>query len=180
MNKTELIQLLETNHNTFIQLMEGLSAADFEKQTADKWTPGQQLEHILRSVSPVSLAFSLPGFVLRLVFGKANRPSRSYEALVAKYHAALQKGGKASGRFEVKKPVPVENRNSLLTALRRTVLQLNRLSAATSEADLDKYILPHPLLGKLTLREMLYFTAYHVQHHQCSVQDIVSTQTETT
>lgn len=180
MNKTELIQLLETNHNTFIQLMEGLSAADFEKQTTDKWTPGQQLEHILRSVSPVSLAFSLPGFVLRLVFGKANRPSRSYEALVAKYHAALQKGGKASGRFEVKKPVPVENRNSLLTALRRTVLQLNRLSAATSEADLDKYILPHPLLGKLTLREMLYFTAYHVQHHQCSVQDIVSTQTETT
>lgn len=180
MNKTELIQLLKTNHNTFIQLMEGLSAADFEKQTADKWTPGQQLEHILRSVSPVSLAFSLPDFVLRLVFGKANRPSRSYEALVAKYHAALQKGGKASGRFEVKKPVPVENRNSLLTALRRTVLQLNRLSAATSEADLDKYILPHPLLGKLTLREMLYFTAYHVQHHQCSVQAIVSTQTETT
>lgn len=179
MNKSELIQLLETNHQAFIQLMESLSAADFEKQVAGKWTPGQQLEHILRSVSPVSLALSLPGFVLRLVFGKANRPSRSYEELVAKYHAALSKGGRASGRFDVKKQVPVAHRNSLLTALRRTVLQLTRLSTQLSDAELDKYILPHPLLGKLTLREMLYFTAYHVLHHQCSVQEIVSTQTET-
>jgi len=35
-----------------------------------------------------------------------------------------------------------------------------------SETQLDQLILPHPLLGKLTLREMLYFTIYHVQHHQ--------------
>ncbi len=35
-----------------------------------------------------------------------------------------------------------------------------------SEAQLDALILPHPLLGKLTLREMLYFTIYHVQHHE--------------
>jgi hypothetical protein len=34
-----------------------------------------------------------------------------------------------------------------------------------SEKDLDTLILPHPLLGKVTLREMLYFTIYHVQHH---------------
>jgi|SRR5882672_10633400 len=34
-----------------------------------------------------------------------------------------------------------------------------------SEADLDKYILLHPLLGKLILREMLYFTIHHNEHH---------------
>jgi len=39
-----------------------------------------------------------------------------------------------------------------------------------SEEDLDKLILPHPLLGKLTLREMMYFTIYHVQHHQRIVE----------
>jgi hypothetical protein len=31
--------------------------------------------------------------------------------------------------------------------------------------------LPHPLLGKLTLREMIYFTIYHVQHHHKLVQN---------
>ena len=30
---------------------------------------------------------------------------------------------------------------------------------------LDHYLLPHPLLGKITLREMLFFSAYHIQHH---------------
>ena len=35
-----------------------------------------------------------------------------------------------------------------------------------SEEDLDKFILPHPLLGKLTMREMMYFTIYHAQHHE--------------
>ena len=35
-----------------------------------------------------------------------------------------------------------------------------------TEDDLDKYVLPHPLLGKLTLREMLCFTIYHVRHHE--------------
>jgi hypothetical protein len=34
-----------------------------------------------------------------------------------------------------------------------------------SEAQLDEYVLPHPILGKLTIREMLYFTIYHATHH---------------
>jgi hypothetical protein len=38
------------------------------------------------------------------------------------------------------------------------------------ENDLDKYRLPHPLLGKLTLREMLFFTLYHNRHHMNNVQ----------
>jgi len=42
------------------------------------------------------------------------------------------------------------------------------LSAAVrrwDEAALDRYQLPHPILGKLTVREMLYFTLYHLGHH---------------
>jgi hypothetical protein len=34
-----------------------------------------------------------------------------------------------------------------------------------SEAELDRYTLPHPLLGDLTMREMLCFTLYHNQRH---------------
>ncbi len=33
------------------------------------------------------------------------------------------------------------------------------------DSDLDRLRLPHPLLGKLTVREMLYFTLYHNAHH---------------
>ncbi len=34
-----------------------------------------------------------------------------------------------------------------------------------SDAQLDRRCLPHPLLGKLSVREMLFFTLYHNLHH---------------
>ena len=45
-------------------------------------------------------------------------------------------------------------------------MKLNYNSDKFSEDEIDTYILPHPLLGKLTIREMIYFTIYHVEHHQ--------------
>ena len=34
-----------------------------------------------------------------------------------------------------------------------------------SESSLDRFKLLHPLLGRLTLREMLFFTIFHNEHH---------------
>jgi hypothetical protein len=34
-----------------------------------------------------------------------------------------------------------------------------------TEDDLDNYLVKHPLLGRITLRELCYFTIYHTQHH---------------
>jgi uncharacterized damage-inducible protein DinB len=48
---------------------------------------------------------------------------------------------------------------------------LNRKIDKISEEDLDKHILPHPLIGKTTIREILYFTIYHVQHHQKAIKE---------
>ena len=42
------------------------------------------------------------------------------------------------------------------------------------ELALDRYRLPHPLLGRLTVREMLLFTLYHSVHHF----NLVSTRVE--
>ena len=45
-----------------------------------------------------------------------------------------------------------------------------------SEDDLDLYVIPHPLMGKLTFREILYFTIYHVKHHKKQMDAIVKTK----
>ena len=44
-------------------------------------------------------------------------------------------------------------------------LLIGNIEKKWSDAKLDKYIAPHPLLGKITLRELAYFTIYHIQHH---------------
>lgn len=39
-----------------------------------------------------------------------------------------------------------------------------------SEEELETYNCPHPVLGKITVREILYFTIYHVQHHHETIK----------
>ena len=42
---------------------------------------------------------------------------------------------------------------------------VDRAIGKWSEEKLDALQLPHPLLGNLTVREMLLFTLYHQRHH---------------
>jgi len=44
-----------------------------------------------------------------------------------------------------------------------------RAITAWGDDALDRYRLPHPLIGKLTLREMLVFTLFHFDHHRDNV-----------
>lgn len=165
MNKSEIKQNLLERHSQFMRNLQALSDSDFARSVNGKWTAGQQLDHIIKSVSPVKLAFMLPNFVLGLAFGKANRPSRTYEELVKKYQAKLAQGGKAPSQF-----IPIiitpADREDFVKKLFMKVFSLANLTDRFSEKQLDSYILPHPLLGKITLREMLYFTIYHVGHHE--------------
>jgi hypothetical protein len=169
MNKDQLAELLRNNHTQFIHQIEQLNDADLLFAPEGKWSAAQQLDHIVKSVSPVNMAMGLPKFILKWKFGLTNRPSKTYEALVEKYNRKLQEGGKASGRF-VPAPVTAGEKEKLIAILNKRVNELARRTEKYSEEALDKYILPHPLLGKLTLREMLYFTAYHVQHHGMLVE----------
>jgi hypothetical protein len=164
MTTSDLFRLIDDRHRAFGQSIVALSEADFERSIDQKWSAGQQLQHIVLSVSPVAWAFSLPIFFLKMLFGTANRPSRSYDELVARYQTRLAEGGKAPRAF-VPGNVPWAQRTQHHQKLEKNIDRLLRRAARYTEAELDTYLLPHPLLGKLTLREMLYFTAYHVQHH---------------
>jgi DinB superfamily len=176
MNKQQLYNLLLANHTAFINIIAAMDEATFNKQVADKWTPAQQAKHIHQSVAPLNNALRLPFFAIGMMFGKANRASKTYEELVAKYKSKLAAGGRATGRF-VPKEIDFTEKEKLIKQLQKDIELLCKLTLAANETALDKYILPHPLLGKLTLREMFYFTAYHVQHHQQLVAYIVNTPT---
>ena len=171
MDRLNIIQLLQSSHTAFIQRFQSLNEGAYLAAPEGKWSNGQHLDHIQRSVRPVNLAFGLPRWVVRMLFGVANRPSRTYEGLVEKYKAKLALGGRASGRF-IPATADWGNRVKLLKALERQVSSLIQKTGRLSEDQLDTLLLPHPLLGKLTLREMLYFTIYHVQHHQKAVEKI--------
>ena len=165
MQKQALKNKLIENHQLFIEYIHSISNEKFEQSNNDKWTPGQQLEHILLSVKPVRQILTAPKFILSLVWGKANRESKTYEELIAKYNNKLQQGGRATARF-VPKPVRLDQKTTIAVSLINEIKWLNQKLDKFTEVELDRFILPHPLLGKLTIREMMYFTIYHVLHHK--------------
>lgn len=169
MDTATLSTSLLTEHAAFIAVVRSLPQERQAVSTNGKWTAVQHLDHIVLAVSPVNTVLLLPKWFLRWRFGKLNRPPRTYAALVQRYQEKLAAGGRASGRFVPPKS-PASRVAPLAKTLRRTVQKLVERMDRWEEDELDSVLLPHPLLGKLTVREMLFFTLYHVQHHQALVQ----------
>lgn len=162
--KNEIINALDEKVSSFNEFIHPMGREEFENAPEGKWSAGQNLDHLIRSVRPLLLAYSLPRFILKTVFGKTNRTSRSYDGLVNKYKEKLGKGGRARGPFIP----PVISFNQKQTLLEKYKSYKERLISKVKkykEEDLDYYVLPHPLLGKITLREMLFFTIHHNEHH---------------
>jgi hypothetical protein len=173
MNKAEINAALQSGHHQFANYTNGLSKADLLFSKEDKWTAAQQVDHILKSIKPLAQGLLLPKFVVKLVWGKANRNSKTYDELIHKYLEKLKLGGKATKPFvpsEIDAATVPELNQKINQAINRLIKNLGKYT----EEELDIVILPHPLLGKVTLREMMYFTIYHVQHHEVLIKNTLT------
>lgn len=147
----------------------------FFKIPGEKWSVAQNVAHLIVSLKTTVAAYALPKFLVRLIGGKPNRPSRSYDELVEKYLAKLAAGGKASGRFVPKTIHPSHTRDQMLNKwLKVTEDYLEAITKNWSTEQFDQYIVKHPLLGKITLRELCYFTIYHTRHHLKIIQSRIN------
>ncbi len=136
----------------------------FCQSPPERWTQGQQLKHLIQSTKPLNMALRLPRLVLRLKFGLATGAGESLEGVSARYEGVLADGGKAGGAF-IPPPIELEAKPHLLETLGREGTKLVEVVGKWRESDLDKYVLPHPLLGNLSIRDMLFFTYHHMGHH---------------
>jgi len=169
MNKQTLQTKLTESHDSFLSFFEKLSEEEFLVSNHQKWTVAQQLEHIYLSFKIVRQVLILPPFLIKLIWGKSNKKSRTYDELVKKYQLKLQNGGRATSGF-VPKAITHQQALHLLNTLKSEVISLNKKIDKFSEEELDSLVLPHPLLGKLSIRETLYFTIYHVGHHEAQTK----------
>lgn len=170
MTKTEIITASENVFNQFTEACKNIDETMFFKRPLNKWSIAENVQHLIISTNTTTLAYRLPKFLVRWIGGTPNRNSRTYEEVKNKYYKKLSEGGRASGRF-VPKPIEVkygkirllDNWNSA------TIKFINALNTNRSEKDLESYLVKHPLLGRITLRELCYFTIFHTEHHLHSI-----------
>jgi uncharacterized damage-inducible protein DinB len=145
--KAELIDTLHDSNQRVFAWFKEIPAKDFFYRQVEVWSASDNVDHLIRSHKPIAKALKLPKITLHMMFGNPQKPSISYEELCKAYRDEIAKGAQASGRY-----LPNQESSDLTAELRKEEL-------------LDQYLLPHPILGKLTIREMLLFTIYHNLRH---------------
>jgi hypothetical protein len=138
------------------------------------WPPALHVRHLQMSSAPLVLALKLPHFLLRLRFGSPDGKSRSFSEVREVYLGALE-GGAQAGKYtpdpERSQANSTDRRHEIMNSWTMVTVELTNAMAGWSEADLDRYRLPHPVLGNLTVREILCFTVYHTAHHLRRVRE---------
>ena len=167
-NKLDLLSKLKDSNQRVINWFTEIPADEFFHREGAVWAASDNVDHLIRSHKPIALALKLPRLTLRTMFGAANQPSRSYEAICGVYKDTLAAGGVASGRYipsQQNPEKPETAKMELLNQFSKASADVVSVAEKWNEDDLDGYLLPHPLIGKLTIREMLYFTIYHNLRH---------------
>lgn len=155
---------LDTTGQVFICWTDGLTDEQFWANPNGKWSVAEVMQHLYLSARPVVRLLTGPRGVLDQ-WGRADSPSRPYQEIGSAYQNVLATGAKAPATMSPRTDDMQLTRNELVERFRGIYQSLVEAAKNWSANELDNYCIPHPVLGKLTVREMLYFTSLHTEHH---------------
>lgn len=81
MQKQELIKLFIENHLEVVRYIDGLDDLKLTYYANEKWTAGQQLEHIYLTIKPFPKLLSAKAYI-KDKFGPINRTPWSFESIL--------------------------------------------------------------------------------------------------
>ncbi|MEY8847734.1 DinB family protein [Psychroserpens sp. XS_ASV72] len=172
MDKEAIADLIEEKNNALLLWFSNQDNDKWTEGPEGKWTTGQHALHLLQSIVPLNNALSMPKIVLRFKFGKANRDVRNYDKVVQRYQERLKKAaGTTFGPSQNMKVPPLSEKQYLMDRLQVEAKKLQYKTKKISDKNLDSLILPHPLMGKMPIREILMWTAHHIEHHTKTLED---------
>lgn len=166
MEKQELLKAFKDNHQKFTQYVAHLDPEKFAYTYQNKWSAGQQLMHVLLTLTPFPKILPSKSYIAEK-FGTIGRTTWDYETVLNNY---LKTERKAPEQFLPEVVISSDQKEEIVSDIQHHIETITSLLSDYSEAALDTLCIPHPLLGKLTVREMFYLMSYHPLHHLKQVE----------
>ncbi len=161
--KEEIVQNVLKSFQEVTNWLEAQPDEKFEQGPMEKWDTSQHFDHLMNSAKQITTALQLPKMVLRTQFGKPNRAGRDYDSIVTLYRKELK--NIPPTLVPRGKKHPVSEKSNMLATFHEQGKTLAKVIREWTEADLDDYLLRHPLLEKMRVRELLLWMIYHNYHH---------------
>jgi hypothetical protein len=173
-SRDEIIHALKDSARHAEEWFRAQPEEQFFTRHAETWSASDNVDHLIKAIKPIIKALKLPKVALQTLFGKPVNQSRTYEEICTIYSDEIAKGARAGGSFLPLQEDPDNAEEKKAELLQHLSLELDKLVAAIEkwqETELDEVQLPHPIIGKITVREMLFFTIHHNLRHASNEGD---------
>lgn len=160
-NLIEASQALEASFAAVAALFERVDEIKINHKPTEKWSFGEEMVHLTMSTNGTGMLLSSPDERLM----PSDHPSRTYEDIKAEYLEKLALNptiGQAIADKEPKNYTKAALQANFSAAAQAALQSLTRWDESKSD---QWMVWKHPLLGKMTAREMIYFSVYHTRHH---------------
>jgi hypothetical protein len=166
--RDEIIAQFHDLHHQSLRFWAAFDTNTFVAPIGDGWSPADHVRHLTKVMRALTRGLLLARFKLLLRFGLTFRASRTYDQIRETYLARLP-SFRGPNPFAPKVIDAFEDadawRSNVIVQYDTTLNELTKAVTKWSEGALDHLRLPHMLIGKLTVREMLFFVLYHNLHH---------------
>lgn len=183
--QAEIVTALGQQADDLHLFFRGVPADRFFMGTETRWAPAHHAQHLVQTVRPLAAGLPWPVLVTALQrarplaerlrapgWTKGPPKPRTYTQIRRDYQQVLRQGARAPARY-VPRLRAGHTQDRLARSVQVSILNLQAALRGWDECRLDTLWLPHPLLGLLSIREMMFFTLYHNSHHVLGVQQLL-------
>jgi hypothetical protein len=177
LTSNELVSEFTTAKNDLYEFYTSIPENLFFSKPENGWSPFENTKHLNTSTSVVSLFLRKELKFLLLLFGHSDS-KKSMQEIIKNYNEKLNSGSGAGvfSPFFATSDIDIDKKKSEINSLLQSLQDLINVLPSWSEQELDSTNIIHPILGILSVREMLYFSLYHLYHHSSKVQQRLNKQ----
>ena len=175
-SKPEILEAADNLHTDLAVFFRGIEPQVFFAQPGAGWSVAENLKHLIKVGVAVNLGLATPP-VLLAVLGASREAARRLSEVRNDYLARLSAGATAGIIYRPGRETLAgrtsgqgERQEALVAKWVRTGQRFAKILSAWSEEDLDRCRMPHPIMGRVPVREMCMFTLLHALHHAGNVE----------
>ena len=175
-SKSELITALQTQKLEIPAFLSSIPGAQFFDGSSERWSVGYHVHHMTGAVNRVAQGLQNPGALPKR---KPATASRDFASIRETYLEALKNTPSETLR-QLGSRVTLEehedldaHKTKLISGFANAIENFNTALEGFDEANFERLGMPHPVMGLLSSREMVFFIVYHNTHHQNGIHKLL-------
>jgi nitrate/nitrite-specific signal transduction histidine kinase len=176
-NKSEIISALQTQKLEIPAFLSVIPTNQFFDRIGESWSVAHHLQHITNATNRVAQGLANPGVLPKR---EPATPTRDFATLHQTYLDTLKDTpGETLRQFGSRVTLEEHQdldayKTQLISSFAHAISNFNAALETFDEANLETLGMPHPLLGLISTREMVFFTVFHNAHHQNGIQKLLA------